>query len=147
VLKVRVCRPLKMLLFVTPQYACVAKRPSATGDSGVKRSRISWRAFYGQLCLFTDNAHQLFYAIRMKLLNSLTTIDTFSWLGGREVPLRTWVQEVPGSIPGSGKVPGSMHHSAKFQTPPNAVDLSWSCEGLWRGLSFVFSRSDCHLTI
>jgi len=32
----------------------------------------------------------------------------------------------------------SMHRSAKFQTPPNAVDLLWSCEGLWRGLSFVF---------
>jgi len=40
-----------------------------------------------------------------------------------------------------------MHGSTKFQTPPNAVDLLWSCEGLWRGLSFVFSRSDCHLTI
>jgi len=32
----------------------------------------------------------------------------------------------------------SMHRSAKFQTPPNAVDLLWSCEGLLRGLSFVF---------
>ena len=40
-----------------------------------------------------------------------------------------------------------MHRSAKLQTPPNAVDLLWSCESLWRGLSFVFSRSDCHLTI
>jgi len=41
----------------------------------------------------------------------------------------------------------TMHRSAKFQTPPNAVDLLWSCEGLWRGLSFMFSRSYCHLTI
>ena len=40
-----------------------------------------------------------------------------------------------------------MHRSAKFQTPPNAVDLLWSCEGLWSGLSFVFPRSDCHHTI
>jgi len=40
-----------------------------------------------------------------------------------------------------------MHRSAKFQTPPNGVDLLWSCEGLWMGLSFVFSRSDCQLTI
>jgi len=40
-----------------------------------------------------------------------------------------------------------MDRSAKFQTPPIAVDLLWSCEGLWRGLSFVFSRSDCHLTM
>ena len=39
-----------------------------------------------------------------------------------------------------------MHRSAKFQTPPNAVDSPWSCKGLWRGLSFVISRSDCHLT-
>jgi len=37
--------------------------------------------------------------------------------------------------------------SAKFKTKPNAIDLLWSCEGLWRGLSFVFSRSDCYLTI
>jgi len=42
---------------------------------------------------------------------------------------------------------GNMHRSAKSQTPPNAVDLLLSCEGLWRGLSFVFSRSDCQLTI
>jgi len=39
------------------------------------------------------------------------------------------------------------HRSAKFQTPANAVDFLWSFEGLWRSLSFVFSRSDCHLTI
>ena len=39
-----------------------------------------------------------------------------------------------------------MHRSAKFQTPPNAVYLLRSCEGLWRGLSFVFSRPECHLT-
>jgi len=38
-----------------------------------------------------------------------------------------------------------MHRFAK--SPPNAVDLLWSCEGLWRGISFVFYRSDCHLTI
>jgi len=25
----------------------------------------------------------------------------------------------------------SMHRSAKFQTPPNAVDLLWSCEGVF----------------
>ena len=32
----------------------------------------------------------------------------------------------------------SMHRSAKFQTPPNGVDLLWSCEGLWRGFFCVF---------
>ena len=42
---------------------------------------------------------------------------------------------------------GLMHHSAKFETPPNGVDFLWSCEGLWRGLSFVFSMSDGNLTI
>jgi len=41
----------------------------------------------------------------------------------------------------------TMHRFAIFQTPPKAVVLLWSCEGLWRGLSFVISRSDCHLTI
>jgi len=41
----------------------------------------------------------------------------------------------------------AMHRSANFKTPPNAVDLPWSCEGLWRGLSFVCSISYCHLTI
>jgi len=33
------------------------------------------------------------------LLNSLTSIDTFSWLGGPVVTPKTAVQEVPGSIP------------------------------------------------
>jgi len=42
--------------------------------------------------------------------------------------------------------PVFMHRSAKYQTPPNAVDLLWSREGLWMGLSFVFSRSDGLLT-
>jgi len=50
-----------------------------------------------RLCLFT------FRPIASKQLNILTTIDDFSWLGGAVVtnPLR--VQEVPRSIPGSGK--------------------------------------------
>jgi len=38
-----------------------------------------------------------------------------------------------------------MHRSAKFQACPNVVDFLWSCEGLRRGPSFVFSRSDHHL--
>ena len=29
-----------------------------------------------------------------------------------------------------------MHRSAKLHTPPNAVDLLWSCEGLWMGYFF-----------
>jgi len=29
-----------------------------------------------------------------------------------------------------------MHRSAKFHTPPKAVDLIWSCEGLWMGSFF-----------
>ena len=49
------------------------------------------------LCLFT------FRPIASKQLNSLTTIDILSWLGGAVVthPLR--VQEVPGSFRDSGK--------------------------------------------
>ena len=43
--------------------------------------------------------------------------------------------------------PTPMYRSAESQTPSNAADLFWSCEGLWRCLSFVFSRPDCHLTI
>jgi len=38
-----------------------------------------------------------------KQLNGLTTIDTVSWLGGAVVTHPLWVQEFPGSIPGSGK--------------------------------------------
>jgi len=41
----------------------------------------------------------------------------------------------------------TMQRSAKFQTSPNAVDcfdLVKACEGVFL---FVFSRSDCHLTI
>ena len=48
------------------------------------------------LCLFT------FRLIASKQLNSLTTIDTLSWLGGAVVTHPLWVQELPGSIPGSG---------------------------------------------
>ena len=50
-----------------------------------------------RVCLFT------FRPIASKHLNSLTTIDTLSWLGGAVVTHPLWVQEVPGSIPGSGK--------------------------------------------
>jgi len=50
-----------------------------------------------RLCLFT------FGPIASKQLNSLTTIDTLSWLGGAVVTHPRWMQEVPGSIPGSGK--------------------------------------------
>jgi len=49
------------------------------------------------LCLFT------FRPIASKQLNGLTTIDILSWLGGAVVTHPLWVQEVPGSIPGSGK--------------------------------------------
>jgi len=50
-----------------------------------------------RLCFFT------FWPIASKQLNSLTTIDILSWLGGAVVTHPLWVQEVPGSIPGSGK--------------------------------------------
>jgi len=50
-----------------------------------------------RLCLFT------FRPIASKQLNSLTTIDSLSWLGGTVVTHPLWVQQVPGSIPGSGK--------------------------------------------
>jgi len=49
------------------------------------------------LCLFT------FRPIASKKLNSLTTIDALSWLGGAVVTHTLWVQEVPGSIPSSDK--------------------------------------------
>ena len=49
------------------------------------------------LCLFT------FRPIASKTLNGLTTIDTLSGLGGAVVTHPPWVQEVPGSIPGSRK--------------------------------------------
>jgi len=50
-----------------------------------------------RLCLFT------FRSIASRQLNSLTTIHTLSWLGGVVVKHPLWVQEVLGSIPGSGK--------------------------------------------
>jgi len=49
------------------------------------------------LCLFT------FRPIASKQFNGLTTIDTLSWRGGAVVTHPLWVQEVPGSIPVSGK--------------------------------------------
>jgi len=49
------------------------------------------------LCLFT------FRSIASKQLNSLSTIDTFSWLGGSVITHLLWEQVVPGSIPGSGE--------------------------------------------
>jgi len=51
----------------------------------------------GPLCLFTLRP------IASKQLNCLTTIDILSWLGGVVVTHPLWVQEVPGSVPGSGK--------------------------------------------
>jgi len=50
-----------------------------------------------RLCLFT------FRPIASKQLNSLTTSDILSWLGGAMVTHPLWVQDVTGSIPGSGK--------------------------------------------
>ena len=43
-----------------------------------------------------------FRPLVLKQLNSLTTIDTFSILGGQGVMHPTGALEVPGSIPGSG---------------------------------------------
>jgi len=48
-----------------------------------------------RLCLFT------FRHIASKQLNSLTSILTLNWLCGAEITHPLWVQEVPGSIPGS----------------------------------------------
>jgi len=50
-----------------------------------------------RLCLF------IFRPIVLKQLNSLKTIDTFSWLGDPEITHPTAVRYVQGSIPGSGK--------------------------------------------
>jgi len=44
-----------------------------------------------------------FRPIASKQLNGLTTIDILSWLCGAVVTHPLWVQEVPGSIPSSGK--------------------------------------------
>ena len=62
-----------------------------------KRIRLKYVAHKFGLCLFT------FRPIASKQLNSLTTIDTLSWLGGAVVTYPLWVHEVPGSIPGSAK--------------------------------------------
>ena len=44
-----------------------------------------------------------FRPIASKRFNSLTTNHFPSWLGGAVVTHPLWVQEIPGSIPGSGK--------------------------------------------
>jgi len=49
------------------------------------------------LCLFT------YRPIASKQFNGLTTIGTLSWLRGAVVTHPLWVQEIPGSIPGSSK--------------------------------------------
>jgi len=45
----------------------------------------------------------------------------------------------------------SMHLSANYQAPPNALVFLWSCEGVYhkQEVCFLlfFSPSDCHLTI
>jgi len=50
-----------------------------------------------RLCLFT------FWPIASKQLNSSTTINTLSLLGGNVATHQLWLQEVPGSMPGSSK--------------------------------------------
>jgi len=50
-----------------------------------------------------NSALFMFQPIASKQLNSLTTIETVSWLGGAEVTHLLWVQDVQDSIPGSGK--------------------------------------------
>jgi len=50
-----------------------------------------------RLCVFTIRP------ITSKQLNSLLTIDTLSWLGGAVVTHPLCMQQVPFSIPGSGK--------------------------------------------
>ena len=50
-----------------------------------------------RLCLFMSQTIAL-------QLNSLTTMNTISWLGGPEVTHPTGVREVLGSIPGSGNI-------------------------------------------
>jgi len=52
-------------------------------------------------CKFDIFAHCPMYTI--EIVNSLLTVDTFSWLSVQEVTLRTTVLEVSGSILGSDK--------------------------------------------
>jgi len=61
---------------------------------------MNWLKMSGpqiRICLFT------FRPIASKQLNSVLTIDTLSSLGDTMVTHPFWVQEVQGSIPGSGK--------------------------------------------
>jgi len=51
-----------------------------------------------RLCFLT------FRPIASKQLNSLTSIDTLSWLGGAVVRHPLWVQEVPDSMDSSTTV-------------------------------------------
>jgi len=62
-----------------------------------KKNFLKMRGPQIQLWLFT------FRPIASKQLNSLTTIDTLSWLGGAEVTYPLYVRGVPSSIPGNGK--------------------------------------------
>jgi len=58
------------LCIVTSHYSRVAKRSTATlcGDSAIKRSRISWRAFYGATMSFLSAyVHQSFDAVWNKV--------------------------------------------------------------------------------
>jgi len=41
-------------------------------------------------------------SITLRQLNTFTSLDTFSCLGGREVTLQTGVREAPGLVPGTG---------------------------------------------
>jgi len=62
-----------------------------------KMNLLKMRGMQIRLCLFTCRP------IASKQLNNLTTIDTISLLAGAVVMHPLWVQEVPGSIPGSIK--------------------------------------------
>ena len=74
-------------------FCLFLKRQGIVLSEHVSKTSIYW-LFH---CFFK------FRPIASKLLNSLNTIDTLSWLGGAVETHPLWVQEVPGSIPGSGK--------------------------------------------
>jgi len=105
-----------------------------------------------RLCLFT------FRPIASKQLNSLTTNDNLSWLGGAEVTHSLWVREVPGSIHSSGKgfdvssllfCPKSHYLSQKFAIYFTMwiylVYLFNICDWLWGFKDTDLASLTCHI--
>ena len=105
-----------------------------------------------RLCLFRCRP------IASKQLNSLLTMDTFSWLGRAVVTHLLWVQEAPGSIPVSGRVFGfdfyaprniSGEHRVVALSVRPSVRMSHLCPAhnfvIWSQILKLFYRNDHHV--